>query len=91
MWNNKERRDVRGKSWISGLNWVWIIVIFVEIEGNARGPGLEGKVKAVLKVLSLWILVLYLRNPNPTRFCSRLPSCEITPKVSTHPISHIGQ
>lgn len=66
---------------------MWI-VISIEIEGNARGPGLEGKVKAVLKVLCLWILVLYLRNPNPTRFCSRLPSCEITPKVSTHPISH---
>lgn len=44
---------------------MWILVISVEIAGNARGPGLEGKVKAVLKVLSLWILVLYLRNSQP--------------------------
>lgn len=41
---------------------MWKIVISVEIAGNARGPSLEGNIKAVLKVLSLWILVLYLRN-----------------------------
>lgn len=43
---------------------MWVIVIFIEIAGNAGGSGLEGS-KAVLKVLSLWILVLYLRNPLP--------------------------
>lgn len=30
---------------------MWIIVIFIEIAGDARGAGLEGKIRAVLKVL----------------------------------------
>lgn len=31
---------------IPGFNWLWIIVIFIEIPGNAGWASLEGKIKS---------------------------------------------